>query len=530
MDLRALAALWSAARGPRFRKASPASRARRLTTAILILILAADLCVAIFWAGNTTGSRLAVQDASGLGRTLWRIPLTVAVAGALWDGGCVVNPAPCRPYFIALRTMVLAEGMLGLTTPVKAILAGLGLVFSLGLAWGRPALFPLGLLYVALAILWVAALERVVHTLFPAGLLRQRTFLTVILVLGVAMAFLAWLGGGILSAPWLSAVEQICSQPGIELVRFWQTRNLGHLAVPMLATMGLLALAGGCVALELSRDRKAGAALGGGRPWTFLRPWVGIARLQFHQILSSRAGQVRLLALMLSVLLAKEPELITVGVLKAPHAWSGIAAGLTFGAVLVVPLCNLLGYDRAGVQTWFRVPVAARDVLLGKVMGCAAYGAMAAPILLALVFQAQTWHFAQSSRAGKLHFYVMHSGSPLGWGEVLAMAFLLTALFLWWAGSGLERSLKGAWPMTMGSYGVKMELDDEKMARIGVLLAPLAWMGPLFAVALLLGWPAAATLMAGVAGLSAVRLQRCLEKSSRVFHENREAITLALMA
>jgi len=519
VDLRALGALWWA------RNQRP--RPRRRALALLLAPLALYLGGAAFWGGTRIGGGLGQLDPVAAGRLLWRLPLALGLAGALWEGGCVVDPTPCRPFFISLPTRVLAEALLGLTTPVKRILGALGLAFSLGMAWGRPALLPAGLAYAALALVWTACLERVIHVLAPAGLLRQRAFLGVILGLGAGLAGLAWLGGGAVAPAWVPRLERLWALPGIQLVRFWQTGSPSALAAPLGATLALLAVTASCVARELAEERRPGEALDGGRAWAFTAPWAGVARLQFHQLLASRAGQMRLLMLLLTVVLAKEPELITVGTVAMPRAWPALAAGLTFGSVLVVPLCNLLGFDRGGVRTWWTAPLAARDLLLGKVGGCAAYAALAAPVLLALTAQAQAWTLRQAARPGGIRLQVVPSARPMG-PEILALALLLAALFLWWAGSGLARSLRAPWPMPLGSYGVKTEFDEEKVARVGLLLAPLAWMVPLYGAALLLGWGAAAAAMAALALGSAWRFRFRLDAACTDLDAGREAISKAL--
>jgi len=519
VDLRALRALWSA------RSGTPRPPLRPALAALLAPV-ALWLGGAAFWAGTRVGSGLAGLDPAAAGTLLWRLPLLLGFAGALWDGGCVVDPRPCRPHFIAPRTLVLAEAMLGLTTPVKLALSALGLSFTAGLGWGRPGLLPLGLLYSLLLVLWTACLERVIHVVAPAGILRQRAFLGVILGLGAGLAALSTLGGAGIPG-WVTAAERLWALPGIRLVGFWQTGSWPLLAVPLGATLGLLALTGACVHRELAVDRRPGAALDGGRIWAFRRPWAGLARLQFHQLLASRAGQMRLLMLLLSVLLAKEPELLTVGTVQMPRAWPALAAGLTFGAVLVVPLCNLLGFDRGGVQTWWTAPLAARDLLLGKVLGCAAYAALAAPVLLALIAKAQAWSLQRSGGAG---LRVLPSARPMAPGEALALALLLAALFLWWAGSGLARSLRAPWPMPLGSYGVKTEFDEEKVARVAILLAPLAWMVPAYGAALLLDWKAAAVAMALLALVAAARFRGRLEAAAADLALRREDLTLGLMS
>ena len=529
MDVNALAALWSAARGPRpgARRLPPG---RRFLLAGLLLPLGLYLGGASLWAGLHLGSRLPTVDAAAAGAILWRIPLLLGLAGALWDGGCSVNPTPCRPFFITLPTLVLAEGMLGLTTVPKRVLGALGLLFTLGLAWGRPRLLLLGLALTCLGILWTACLERVIHHLLPAGLLRQRAFLGVFLGLGAGLAGLSLLAGKPPSIPFLPALSRAWSWPCVQLLRCWQTSNPSRLLAPAGATLTLLALTSVCVRRELAVDRKPGTALGGGRLWSFRRPWLGVAKLQCHQILASRAGQMRLLMLLLSVVVAKEPELITMGTLQIPKVWTALAAGLALGPLLMVPLGNLLGFDRGGVRTWWAAPLRDRDLLLGKVLGCAAYAALAVPILLALLHQGRAWRFENLPHASGFPLRVAPSPLPMGAGETLAVGLLLGALFLWWAGSGLPRSLRGAAPLGLGSYAVSIEIDDEKVARVGMFLAPLAWMVPVYGAALLLGAPAAAAAMALLLLGAGARFRRRLGSACRELDQQREAVTFALAA
>lgn len=538
MDVNGLAALWSSHRSSGTGKAAGPAR-RRWATVLLLTFLTLDLAVAAFFGGRALAQGLTGLDPRGVGALLWRIPLALGVAGALWEGGCLVDPRPFRPFFIQDRTLVLAEFLLGLTTPAKGVLGGLGLAFSLGLATVHATLLPWGLLYTLVAVFWVVCLERIVHGLAPGRFLRQRAFLLVVGVLGGALAGLGLLAGGggasALTPP--PALGQVWNLPGTHLLQAWQAALAGHpLAAlgrlgPALAVTALLGLLTWAAVLrEFRAGRSAPSGLGGGRCWAFARPWPGVAWIQFHQVLGSPAGQMRLVMLLLTVVMVKEPELISVGHLEAPRAWAVMAGAIIFGSVLAVPLCNLLGFDRGGVRTWWILPIRDRELWLGKVLGTAAYGAVALVILLALLVRTMSLRLHAIEGSKELDLVVQAGTHPLGPAQILALALFLVLLFVWWAGSGLHRSLAGPWPMGLGSYGVRLEFDDEKVARFATVLAPLCWMAPLYALADHFG-PWALFPLLGVLGIgSCLRFRTRLDRACQELAQVRETVTSALLA
>jgi len=232
----------------------------------------------------------------------------------------------------------------------------------------------------------------------------------------------------------------------------------------------------------------------------------------------------------MAILLTKEPVLISIGHLQTPQAWVALAGALTFGVVLMVPLCNLLGFDRGGIRTWWLLPLRDRDLWLGKVAGTAAYAALALPVLLIFLVQAQALRLHALDRAGGLDLTLEAGTHPLGAAAVLALALLLAILFLWWAGSGLKLSLAGASPMGLGTYGVQPGFTDEKVARLGVLFAPLLWIVPLFAVASLLGPAVLFPVLALLGTWSGLRFSRKLDQVCAAMDGGREELTTVLSA
>jgi len=514
VDVMALSALWQA----RQAKVPQAPKQRRVWSFLLFWIMGVDLAILALWAGWTCGHQVVSTDPRLLGMRLWRVPLSLGLAGALWEGGCVVSPRPFRPFFVRARTLLLAELMVGLTTPVKRALLGLGLLFALGLGVRHPILAPWGLLVAALAILWIACLERILPALFPSGLLRQRVLLLLLLAVAGVLAGLRATG---LAAPhlsgqrpaWAAQMEWAGTLPGQHLAQGASELLAGHreafgrqLEVPLGATLLLLVLAAWMVHRELESGPAPSSGLGGGHPWVFCRPWFGVARLHLHHLLASRAGQLRLFMAFMSILAAKEPELISMGRLEAPRAWVAFSAAFVFGAILMVPLCNLLGMERGGIRTHWNLPMEDRDLLRGMLVGAGAYAFLAGSLILLLLG-------------------AVHSLRP---AELLGIGLLLVAIFLWCAGSGLSHSLRSAWGMSQESYGIQVELTDEKLARLGVVITPLLWMLPVFAVSVILGPWSLLSCMACLVLISALRISSRLDTACAALVCERETLTLAL--
>lgn len=514
MDVKALSAIWRAHRVKRPR----APRKRRPWTFLLLWIIGVDLALLALWAGWAYGHQVASANPVLLGARLWRIPLALGFAGALWEGGCVVSPRPLRPFFVKARTLLVAELLLGLTTPMKGTLFAFGLIFAIGLAASHPILAPWGLLVATLGILWIACLERILPALFPSGLLRQRILLLLLLAVAVVLAALRATGLGasqdLVQRPaWMVMLEKVGTLPGQHLAQGAELLLTGHfgaiwrqLQVPLGATFLLLVLSAWMVHRELESGTAASSGLGGGQPWAFHRPWFGVACQHFHRLLASRAGQLRLFMVFISILAAKEPELISVGRLQAPRAWAAFSAAFVFGAILMVPLCNLFGMERGGIRTYWNLPLEDRDLLLGKLAGTGAYAFLAGGLILLLL--------------GAVH--------PLHPAELLGIGLLLLAVFLWCAGSGLIRSLHGAWGMGSESYGIQVELTDEKVARLGVMIAPLLWMLPIFALSVWLGRWSLLPSMVGLVLVSALRVPSRLDAACKELVRERETLTATL--
>lgn len=498
---------------------------------ILLGILSVYLAIACFLGGQGM-ARLVMKEPAAAGRVFWRIPLVLGVMGALWDGGCLLAAEPFAPRFVKPSNRLLAELGLGLLTPFKRVLVALGLCFLLGMGSEKGLLCLCAMPSLCMVIVWVIALERVLFALVPGRLLKRRALLLALLILGLSMVLVGTGHGQGLS--WLASVsvlEWFWFWPGWIQVQAWrgflEGRFLEGLKLQGLAALSTFALllVSGLILVQAERSERA-PGLGG--LWRFRRPWLLIARLQFHQLMGSRAGQLRMALMLVSVPMVKEPELLSMGNLHPGKVWIALAAAMTFGSMLIIPLCNLLGFDRSGVKSWWLLPLKDRELLLGKVMGSAAYAACLLPLLLLSLTAAQVWRF-QAGASG-LVLRSMH----LPWTQCildsLALSFFLGTLFLWCAGSGLQRSLRSAWPMELSSYGLKLSFDEEKIARLGMLLAPIAWMVPLYGAVSHWGNAPLLLVFGGLGLVALMRLKRRLDHAEVLLAQVREELTAVLSA
>jgi hypothetical protein len=488
LDLNALAAVWLARR--------PAPEAPRGLGGRLLLGGLGVLALSSALGLGALAGRQALQAPAWIGPWLDRLGFALGAGGALWDGGPLLEARPWRPFRLQRRTLLAGEFLLGLTTGAKRALAALLFTAALGSGLPAPSLLPWALLTAVLLVLWAFGLERLLHALMPGAL----RFLRLPLAIGLLVG--AW-------ALHHTSVGSTAWTPGNQLARVAEgLLRGGAVLAPLgwtaLSTSLMLALTTWALVPALSRSQN-GSALVAGRPPTFRCPWRGLAGMHLRQLLVSRAGQLRLVMVFLAVLGIKEPELISLGRLHAPRAWVALWFALTFGTVLAVPLCNLLGLDRGGIRTWWVLPLEDRDLLKAKVAGTAAYAGLVAGLLCLAV--------------GTFHGIRQVEGP----GLLLLLAFV----FLWCAGSGLERSILASWSQAGSSYGIQLDFTDEKVARLGVALAPIPIAIPLYALTVWIHPMLAAMAMAGLCLLALHRLRHRLDAASQLLDLHREHINRA---
>ncbi|HTL97426.1 MAG TPA: hypothetical protein VL181_01355 [Holophagaceae bacterium] len=156
--------------------------------------------------------------------------------------------------------------------------------------------------------------------------------------------------------------------------------------LPLLAFAALLAwLAAGLLWREAAKDGQTLAVSAGqARLWTFSKPAYGLARLQWRTLMGSMIGRFAFLVPIIAVVLIKGPMARAGG--SALWAVPGAFIYLAFTASQL--LFNLFGLDQGAVKGLLLLPIAPKDLLLGKSLGYGIFlglqGAMLA-MLLALV-------------------------------------------------------------------------------------------------------------------------------------------------
>lgn len=153
---------------------------------------------------------------------------------------------------------------------------------------------------------------------------------------------------------------------------------------------GVLLLAGVLLVsyVVLLRERNATVIDSGGadeKLWSYTSPMMAVARLQLHTLLGSHLGKFAFAMPLITLVLVRGPfsEVAGTGHWLIPGAFVYIslaANGLGF---------NQFGLDGHGVKALFLLPIAERTILEGKQLGFAAWQAMQALLLAALLLLVQ---------------------------------------------------------------------------------------------------------------------------------------------
>lgn len=505
MDVTALGTIWTLQAQVR-----TATRRRGLT--LLLAVTALPCATLLAFLGHAWGRGLPGQDPAEAGRALAALLGGLALLSAFTDGTCALRMEAFQPFQIRPRTLFLAEFLVGAATPVKVAVWAAGGAFVLGATAARPRLAPWLVLSLPFLVLALLALERM------AGVLTRRFghALRILVIFGAGLAGMRALLGALMAGANLKGTPTgqhlaALPLPGAGLPTTWLVSALRHAALrgwpgPGLlaflgAWTGLLALAYGCLYPDLRGERPA---LGRARvkPRTFQHPWALVAWLHLGRVLGSKPG--RFMAILPIVALTSLIDPLVFGFRPGPTwvlAWASL--------MLVAPgrklASNLFGLDRGGVRTFWLLPLADRDLLLGK--------ALATGLVQALV-------------AG-LTLLCLALATPLRPLELLGGTLLLAALALFQLGTGLRRTLEHPFPLDPAGLNPAV-LDDPTLATLGWLLLPWLLLGITWGLTLRLGTPWALLAMALAVPLGALRLRRSFRRAVDALPARREALTLAL--
>lgn len=392
-----------------------------------------------------------------------------------------------RGFPLRLRTLYLAELTAGLADllPLTMTLALAGLLLGLGLA--APGTLPLVPLLLLETLLMLLALQLLMGGLASALVKRLRTVL-------VGLAVLAWLGSTLMSPalPRRSESRTTGSPRGAQVQ---QVQALGRGAARVLEALpthaaarslvkaqqgqwgaalalhlyplSLLALVMGLGARVMAREANGTAAApatrGPGRLWSFRHPAEGIGRLHFQTLMRSHLGRFAFLMPLMTVVLLKGPF----AQFKAQPLWTVPIAFAYLSLVGNNFVFNQFGLDRHGVKGLLLLPVAAEDLLKGKLLGMAAHQGLQALALAGLLLA------------------VDHAGP----GPLLGGLLLMGCIFLAQAAVGQWTSTWAPRPMAMDSLKnnnlpfalglLSVATSGFWASLFGGAYALLAWISPL---------------------------------------------------
>jgi len=165
---------------------------------------------------------------------------------------------------------------------------------------------------------------------------------------------------------------------------------LGIHAYPLGVLALLLLLGARLMRREAEAERRPEPNTRTQRLWSFKHPAEGIGRLHLQTIMRSHLGRFAFLMPLMTLVLIKGPF----SQVTAHALWTVPAAFAYLSLVGNNFTFNQFGLDRHGVKALLLLPVASRDLLLGKLLGMAAHQGLQALLLaglLGLVGQARPY-------------------------------------------------------------------------------------------------------------------------------------------
>lgn len=324
------------------------------------------------------------------------------VVGGLLGGARQLTWEAFRAFPVPFHTLFFAETFASLGDLVVLAFVGVMLAMGATFSWQAPWLAPLVALLLGQLVLWALFLQHLVGAMAVSAVRRLRRAVMAVIVA-------AWAGVSFVASAARDLQDDLHGEELEKLKGLWQhARPVVNLLPPVLSVRSMAAahhgalgralrlqlpifgvtLALGAVSYVLLRRETTGDApplqVLGGRDRLFLGGfsplWV-LARLHFHHVAGSLQGRFGLFV-----------PLITVVLVKGPLGSAGLGAALTIpGSVLYLALAatqfqfNQFGLDGQGVKTLFLLPLATRDILVGKALGLLLYSLAQNALLLGLL-------------------------------------------------------------------------------------------------------------------------------------------------
>ncbi len=478
-----------------------------------LALVVASCCIGVFallpmtaglgFAGWVLGRSLHEPWAPGvLGVIFTATAFGGGLLGGILGGAKTLDWERLRAFPLRRGQIFVAELVAGLGDLLTMMLA-LGLTsLTLGLMAAQPARAPFATLLLLASLTVLLTVQLLVGGLATALLRHLKTALFVLLglvwIASVAMGSLGpkhRTGGTRTEAPQIQALDETRLRalgdrfrlaaeclPATQSVHGLSEGSLLQASLRQLPALGLAVLLAWMAAALLWRESVKDAqtlavsALQA-KLWSFSRPAHGLARLQWRTLMGSMIGRFAFLIPIVAVALIKGPMARAGG--ASSWAVPGAFIYLAFGAAQL--LFNMFGLDQGAVKGLLLLPIAPKELLLGKSLGFGIFMGLQGALLALLLALFGGPGLAPQLPAGLLLFIAcsLAMGAVGLWSSV-AMPRPLSRKRLNNSGMPL--------PMILLSMGASLGCA----VLFGGLFALLAWAAPHW---LLPGMAAAAGLM-----------------------------------
>ncbi len=340
-------------------------------------------------------------------------------------------------YPISRRRLLLAELPASAIEVMPLIAFSLILGYGVGMVVGQPRAAPVIVLVTVQAMLWLLLVQHLTSSLKRLVFKFSGLSLAVIGSVVAAAALAAWLFRSGPEGWWLLTPGAQAHRGIAEIVQGQPVSGWMRQLIPLLWTTALVAVAARIHYREMITERRV-FRRGNAEvvSWRFRTPAWGVARLFFGEIVGSGWGRTMLLmpaflvgiAVAVQAILGAQPVADN-GMGQTLQRAMGELSDMPLFAVslVVVPLFNAdiwlnqFGWDRRGIRTLLTVPIDLDAVLLGKLLGAAAFACIQAALVVlpVLWLRAPAWPelFAGVGAAGAVLIWTM------GIGHVLSARF-----------------------------------------------------------------------------------------------------------
>lgn len=471
-------------------------RSGKQTLAVILVLALLPSTVLTVYLGREFAQALPGLDTQTVGSGIAIALLALALLAAIWDGTPALALRPLRPFLVRPAALFAAEILLSLLTPFRLAQATLLVAFTLGAGAVRSALFLWLPPFAFLLLLCLIGLERLLGRLTRLAGQHLRLALVFLALLPLLRGMINGMALETLKQPllqdslrlqtlhlpaWLPTCSSVAGWQAI-----WGWRQVwASVLEPTLWTTALLALTFLALRRELSGEESSSIGKTGAL-WRFRRPWAGVAHHRWKSLWTCKQGRLFVFLPLLVPLLQVDALIIA----QRPAPSFLIAC---VGWVML-PLgglaCSLFGLDRKAVRTFWTWPLEDRDLLLGKILGTAAYQTV---VIL-------------------LFFVVLPLTTPMPLHHFPSALLFCIALASFQLQAGLRHSLEH--PRPLDPKGLNPgDLGDEHLIKLGRLLLPwlfmiCAWLGGSF-----LGGRVLLGLMLFAACLGFLSLSRALPKA-----------------